>query len=558
MTLRQGTLQGIVQSDDYPQAVDCFLGVPYAQAPVGDLRFRSPVPLNPSDDVLDASKYGKAAPGNPLIPPRIPLVYSEDCLTANVFRPSGLHASHRELHPVMIYIHGGAFNRGNSSMQNTASMVGWAEQPFVAVSFNYRVGALGFLPSTRSAEEGILNLGFQDQRLLLHWVQENIAAFGGDKNNVTLMGLSAGAISVSIAGTLFLNRADRDKQIGHQILHYTQDNPGPFHRAIIQSGSATVRDCRRYDVEPIERYFREFLAETGCPQDLSAKETFSALRKLPLSTIVSAQDTVFQKYKPSMQWAFRPVIDDSIIKCPPLEGWRKGDFYRIPIMTGFATNEGSLYVDRKLSSSAQFTQFMRTLLPSLPASDIDLLNNLYPDPLTGDPTYLDDRVNNDDSIGPQYKRIEAAYGQYALIAPVRQTAHLASSGPDAAPVYLYHFDAFRTLYGGAAHADNLEYEVFDKATTSKSPAQKDIAGMFHAYITSFICNGGDPNRLEGRYAHRPKWYPYMPDSGLTMIFGSGNRDLIGGAGGVPAELVHETCYDEQCRFWWQRTALTQQ
>lgn len=82
-------------------------------------------------------------------------------------------------------------------MQDTASMVAWSEQPFIAVSFNYRVGALGFLPSARSAQEGILNLGFQDQRVLLGWVQDNIGEFGGDKNNVTLMGLSAGAISVS-------------------------------------------------------------------------------------------------------------------------------------------------------------------------------------------------------------------------------------------------------------------------------------------------------------------------------------------------------------------------
>lgn len=194
--LPQGTLKGIVQTDGFPQPVECFLGFPYAQPPVGDLRFRPPVPVKPSSDIFDASKYGKAAPGKSLIPPRIPLVYSEDCLTANVFRPKPKTSDGRLL-PVAIYIHGGAFNRGNSSMQNTASMVAWSEDPFIAVSFNYRVGALGFLPSRKSASEGILNLGFQDQRLLLRWVQDNIHAFGGDKNNVTLMGLSAGAISVS-------------------------------------------------------------------------------------------------------------------------------------------------------------------------------------------------------------------------------------------------------------------------------------------------------------------------------------------------------------------------
>lgn len=197
VTLAQGTVRGIVQQDDFSWPVECFLGVSYAQPPVGELRFRPPVAVQSSPEVVDASKYGNAAPGKPLIPPRIPLVYSEDCLTVNVFRlpPQSVHMN--RLLPVVVYIHGGAFNRGNSSMQNTASMLGWSEEPFIAVSFNYRVGALGFLPSIKSAEEGILNLGFQDQRLLLQWVQDNIHAFGGDKNNVTLMGLSAGAIAVS-------------------------------------------------------------------------------------------------------------------------------------------------------------------------------------------------------------------------------------------------------------------------------------------------------------------------------------------------------------------------
>ena len=395
----------------------------------------------------------------------------------------------------------------------------------MAVSFNYRVGALGFLPSTKSAEEGILNLGFQDQRLLLQWVQENVEAFEGDKINVTLIGLSAGAISVSpdqVPSKVILMVG----QIGHQILHYSDENPGPFHRAIIQSGSATSRDCRPYNTRVIEKYFGDFLALIGCPEDLTAAETFVLLRKMPLSAITDAQGTVFNKYKASMQWAFRPVIDGDIIKRPLLESWHSREYYKIPIMTGFCTNEGSLYVDRKLSKPEQFTQFMRILLPNFPDEDIAYLNNLYPDPSTGDPTYQDQRVG--DRIGPQFKRTEAAYGQYALLAPARQTAHLVSSLPSAPPVYLYHWDIITTLDGGAVHADILGYETFDRATTSKSPAQREIAGMFHAYITSFICHGGDPNKSGGRYSYRPRWKPYTLDGGLSMVFGRGNRDLIGG------------------------------
>jgi len=198
VTLPQGKIRGIVQTDDFPQPVECFLGFPYAEPPVGDLRFRPPVKVKYSETTIEAVAYGKASPGKPLIPPRIPLVYSEDCLTVNVFRPIR-EADDTQRLPVAIYVHGGAFNRGHSSSQNTASMVAWSEEAFVGVSFNYRVGALGFLASSKAAEEGILNLGIQDQRLLLEWVQENIHHFGGDKHNVTLIGLSAGAITVSLS-----------------------------------------------------------------------------------------------------------------------------------------------------------------------------------------------------------------------------------------------------------------------------------------------------------------------------------------------------------------------
>ena len=121
---------------------------------------------------------------------------SEDCLTLNVFRPKRAGSSSSKL-PVGIYIHGGAFNRGTSKMHDSASMVGWSDEPFIIVSFNYRIGALGFLNSALTEKEGILNVGLKDQILLMEWVQDNIETFGGDPDNVTLLGLSAGAHSVS-------------------------------------------------------------------------------------------------------------------------------------------------------------------------------------------------------------------------------------------------------------------------------------------------------------------------------------------------------------------------
>lgn len=196
VTLAQGKVVGVQIGNNFPQSVDAFLGVPYARSPVGDLRFRPAVKLPDSTELIDASKYGPAAPGKALLPGPA-LEQSEDCLTVNVFRPSTRANAGSKL-PVAIYIHGGAFNRGSAAMHKTASMVAWSQEPFVAVSFGYRIGALGFLPSTLSKKEGVLNLGLRDQVFLFQWVQENIVQFGGDPESVTLFGLSAGAHSVRI------------------------------------------------------------------------------------------------------------------------------------------------------------------------------------------------------------------------------------------------------------------------------------------------------------------------------------------------------------------------
>jgi carboxylesterase type B len=194
VNLPQGTVIGTVLKNDLKRNVEAFLGIPYALPPVGELRFKRAVKVPRSSKVIHATEYGPAAPGKQLLVSARKFEYSEDCLTANVFCQSP--SDRTKLLPVMVYLHGGAFNRGNSSMHNTASMVSWSEQPFVAVSFNYRIGSLGFLPSRLSQKEGIVNLGLRDQELLFEWVQENIEAFGGDKADVTLVGMSAGAHSV--------------------------------------------------------------------------------------------------------------------------------------------------------------------------------------------------------------------------------------------------------------------------------------------------------------------------------------------------------------------------
>jgi len=206
--LRQGTYVGATidaNPDTYPKGVDAFLGIPYAQSTAGENRFRPAVPVPASTSTFQAASYGHACLGANSGRPE-----GEDCLNVNVFRPRhavrvpgevyGV-AKPSHLLPVVIYVHGGGFNAGHGGERNMASFVSWAKEDIVAVSFNYRVGAFGFLPSALTAREGLLNLGLKDQQALFTWVQDNIADFGGDPGNVTIMGLSAGAHSVSSLGS---------------------------------------------------------------------------------------------------------------------------------------------------------------------------------------------------------------------------------------------------------------------------------------------------------------------------------------------------------------------
>ena len=121
---------------------------------------------------------------------------SEDCLTINIYRPKG-HTADSEKLPVAVLVPGGAFNRGGARMHNTRSMLAWSAKPFIGVAIQYRIGAMGFLNSRLTEREDLLNLGLRDAKVALDWVQNSIALFGGDPNDVTLIGLSAAAHAVS-------------------------------------------------------------------------------------------------------------------------------------------------------------------------------------------------------------------------------------------------------------------------------------------------------------------------------------------------------------------------
>ncbi|KAL1883100.1 hypothetical protein VTK73DRAFT_10026 [Phialemonium thermophilum] len=632
--LHQGTYVGTIipESVWYPKAVEAFRGIPYAETTAGKNRFRPPVALGPSNQTFQAQTLGSAAPGSNASASDKAAIEGEDCLNLNVYKPSGLsHLSpsssssrvQRRL-PVVVYVHGGAFNVGVGTERNMASFVSWAKEPLIAVNFNYRVGALGFLPSSLAAREGLLNLGLKDQQLLFSWVQENIAAFGGDPDNVTLMGLSAGAHS-----------------IGHHLMYYSySSNPPPFAKAILESGATTARAVF-YPTHPRhETQFREFLAAAGIDH-LPEDRIFAALRRLPVDVITQASRSVWNRYQESVCWPFQPVIDgpnphrpdvssssshgttgiangsapannatEAVIPDLPIASWRKGRHLRIPVLTGFNTNEGTIFVPRDANTDDDFRRFFLGLIPTLDAADVEGIETLYPDTKSA-ATYGIQQLPSD--VGWQWARLDAAYSHYAYICPVLQTAHFLSayssgnSGGskinNSSSVYVYQYAAASSMWGTANHGDEAIFVAHDMAALAGRSSAESVAGgggafpgpqgkgdggpppgiraiadAIHGAWTNFIVSkDGNPNprvaSSSGSSSSESWWPPFISPAvsggkGHVMVFGAGNNERFdagnrargNGAGraGVTANVRSLTAAEvERCQFWWERVELSQ-
>ncbi|KAL2256947.1 hypothetical protein VTK26DRAFT_866 [Humicola hyalothermophila] len=612
VTLPQGTYVGttiFTDSQRFPRAVEVFRNVPYAQDTGGDNRFRPPQPLPKSDETFDAITWGLICPSNGTIKSNM----GENCLNANIYRPAKLVDRNgyieengwkkRARLPVAVYVHGGGFNTGSGDERNMGSFVAWSEAPLVAVNFNYRVGPLGFLPSDVTAREGLLNLGLRDQQMLLQWVQDNIEAFGGDPENVTVMGLSAGAHS-----------------IGHHIMYYArQSKPPPFAKAIIESGAATARSIF-YPTHPRHLVqFREFLIAAGAeavPED----KIFPVLRKLPLQNIIKAAKVVWDKYEDMVTWPFQPVIDGPnpfansskpetedaptpLIYDLPINAWRAGQHLHIPVLTGYCTNEGTPFIPQQANKPAEFRAFFQNLIPSLTEADLDKLEELYPDP-TKDRNSPYKKVPR--KMGKQWARLDAAYSHYAYICPVLHTAHFMSQPPTTTTsstsrrfrnedrgssnnnsnnnkVYVYRYAA-TAEWGTANHGDEAPVVVHDMeevgipGRAGLLEVSKEMCRRWARFVATGSPNPPSPpsdgdGRNEDGQPRELIWPAFVSpaaasggngeDDGVNvaqvMVFGEGNDERGGGSNrGVPAQVQALTELErEACRFWWERVALSE-
>ncbi|WP_454644483.1 carboxylesterase/lipase family protein [Bradyrhizobium liaoningense] len=336
---REGQMLGAVEGE-----VASFKGLAYAASPVGALRWRAPQPTTESSEMRTAYDYGA-----PCLQPSLQDA-SEDCLTLNVFRPFGVDGPL----PVMVFIHGGGFVSGtaNDPLFDGARL---AQAGLIVVTVNYRLGALGWLVHPALADSGG-NYGLMDQIAALHWVHDNIAAFGGDPDNVTLLGSDAGATSVAL---LMLSAQSRDL----------------FQKAILQSVPARAR---LRSVREAEAIGRQFVAALGREADLRA----AVPRR-----VLAAEQQLLEKSPRS----FSPMMDGRLVTEDLAPGFAAGRQSRIPLIVGSNDDETGLDneidIKKELASSGIPSDELRKLYPDL-ARPSDLAARFYTDKVFSEPSRL--------------------------------------------------------------------------------------------------------------------------------------------------------------------------
>ena len=291
--------------------INVFKGIPYAEAPIKSLRFKPPIEKKPWKNVFKARKFGVSSFQGPVLTENLfgPLTKQSEnnCLTLNIWTPT----TNDENLPVMFWIHGGGFIYSGSSRPIYDGHYLSKRGNVVVVTINYRLGIFGFL----YIPDVMANLGMLDQILALKWVKENISHFGGDPNNITIFGESAGAYSVMTLMSMPLAK-------------------GLFQKAIAQSPYA-------FEIEPPLRVAKRILEKLNCTID-----TVKNLKKIPAKKLNKAQNQYLievMNTSESYYSNFRPCIDNKTIPTHPLNAIRNGSSNNVNLLLGTNENEAAYF-----------------------------------------------------------------------------------------------------------------------------------------------------------------------------------------------------------------------
>jgi para-nitrobenzyl esterase len=459
----QGTARGKTINNGQVRA---FLGLPYAAPPVGDLRWRAPQTPVKWKGERDATRFGAHCAQNHLWND---IIFqdsgpSEDCLFLNVYAPADATANSKL--PALFWIHGGGYEAGASSEpRHNGDFL--PLKGVVLVTINYRLGVFGFLATADLAKEAngaAGNYGLLDMVAALQWVKANIGNFGGDPDNVTIFGESAGSFAVS---TLMASPRSR----------------GLFHKAIGESGAAFSDTLPTDTLEAREKQDAEWVASVGVT-------SLAELRALPADKVLDAA-----KNKKSGFW---PVVDSKFLTEPVADTYAAGKQAHVPLLAGWNRDEGSFYAMRPMTAE-QFKGMIGGLYKERAAEFL----NLYP-------------ADTD----AQALRSAIDYGSDNFIAFATWKwleAHRKTGGDS--PIYRYHLELAAPpskYHPGtfAFHSDDIEY-VFGTLDTRPGavwrPEDRTLSEQMMSYWTNFA-RTGDPNG-----PGLPPWPKYDKDDSLIHL-----------------------------------------
>lgn len=469
------TTHGPVRGVDHGY-VKVWKGIRYAAPPVGDLRWRAPQPPERWTRIADASRFAAVCPQPPVpvIPFELGAPESEDCLFLNVWAP----ALPGDSKPVMVWVHGGAYILGSGSQPLYDGSVLASSGDAIVVTINYRLGAFGFLdPSTFSnaRRRYDTNVGLRDVIFALQWVRDNIAAFGGDPNRVTLFGESAGG---GVVTTLLTSPAAE----------------GLFAGAIAQSSPATSV----YETTRAARVTGMVLDRLGI-----AHEEIDRLHEVPTAALVAASQAIFDTVPVQTpgRLAFAPIVDGDVVPDYPVKLARAGQSHPVPLIIGTNKHEAALF------------RWMKSpLMPITPPA----IKAMFAEIAAEQPEI---ELPTEEQIGSIYsaRRVKARGLELARDIGFRMPSVWLAEGHSAvAPAYLYRFDfatpMLKMMGIGATHAMELPYVWGNLRMGPKDPtfklggykAGKAVSARMRTRWLNFA-GQGKPIGLPDE----PAWTPYQ-------------------------------------------------
>ncbi|KAI0352094.1 carotenoid ester lipase precursor [Trametes cingulata] len=492
--------------------VDQFLGIPFAQPPIGKLRLQLPQPVAPYTGVINATTFGNQClqqtltlpdlPSN--LPPEIPAFLqallaledagppqSEDCLNINVIVPAGTTPDAKlpvaVVRPLSSFCLADThtscgFQIGSNAVEPGAVVVNRSieiGQPTIFVAMNYRLSAFGFLGGREVQAAGIGNLGLQDQREALRWVQKYISAFGGDPTKVTIWGESAGAISVAL----------------HMITN-GGNTEGLFRAGWMESGSVYPSA----DITTLQPTFDSIAASVGCA---SAPDVLECIREAPVDALKAASDntsTILSFQGLNTPWF--PRVDGVFLQDNPMQLVLNGTVAQIPIVMGNNEDEGTLFslASFNITTDDEFAGYVKQVyFPNATDAEVTRLLELYPsDPAAGSPFGTGDNF----TFTPEYKRLAAFQGDL-IFQSLRR--FLLDQVSDKQTTRSFLSERNKVTGVGAAHASELAI-IF---------GGQDMTDFLIRFVNTLDPNGGP----------EIDWPAYTTDSRQLLAFLDGDTPL---------------------------------